>query len=96
MMQNSFILLIIWNLMYSPVESFSKIFSERRKKNSFKSSLSMSISSVIESGTAVAGVVAFHEAGHFLAARAYNMKVDSYNVGYGPKLLSFNDSSGIE
>ena len=56
----------------------------------------MSINSVIESGTAVAGVVAFHEAGHFLAARAYNMKVDSYNVGYGPKLLSFNDSSGIE
>lgn len=44
----------------------------------------------------VATVVAFHEAGHLLAAKIQNMKVQSYNVGYGPKLYSFNDSSDTE
>jgi len=29
----------------------------------------------------VAGVVAFHEAGHFLAAKWQGMKIDSYNIG---------------
>ena len=47
----------------------------------------MSIASVVESGAVVAAVVAIHEAGHFFAARSFNMKIDSYNVGYGPKLL---------
>jgi len=44
----------------------------------------------------VAGVVAFHEAGHFLAAKWQGMKIDSYNIGYGPKLVSFNDSTNTE
>jgi len=34
--------------------------------------------------------------GHFLAAKSFNMKIESYNIGYGPKLLAVNDSSGIE
>ena len=50
---------------------------------------------MLQSGAAVAAVVAIHEAGHFIAARSFDMKVDSYNVGYGPKLLSFNDSMGM-
>lgn len=58
--------------------------------------LQMSIGSLLTSATAVAGVVAFHEAGHFLAARLQGMKIQSVNVGYGPKLLSFNDTSDIE
>lgn len=54
--------------------------------------LEMSYLSTLESGIAVAGVVAIHEAGHFLAARSFDMKIDSYNVGYGPKLIAFNES----
>jgi membrane-associated protease RseP (regulator of RpoE activity) len=53
------------------------------------------VSSLIESGIAVAGVIAFHELGHFAAARVQNMKVESFNVGYGPKLLSFEDNQDI-
>ena len=37
----------------------------------------------------VAAVVAFHEAGHFLAAKVQRIKIDSYNIGYGPKVLSY-------
>lgn len=48
------------------------------------------------SAIAVAGVVAWHEAGHFLAAKVQGMKVHSFNIGYGPKLLSFNDSTDTE
>lgn len=36
---------------------------------------------VLLSLASVAGVVAFHEAGHFLAARWQGMKIDSYNIG---------------
>lgn len=41
-------------------------------------------------------MIAFHEAGHFLAAKSQNIKISSYNIGYGPKLFSVNDSSNIE
>jgi len=51
---------------------------------------------ILASALSVAGVVAFHEAGHFLAAKSQGMKVSSYNIGYGPKLLAFNDSSNTE
>lgn len=51
---------------------------------------------VLESATAVASVIAFHEAGHFTAARVQGIKVDSFSIGFGPKLFSFNDSAGIE
>eukprot|EP00607_Mallomonas_marina_P010059 CAMPEP_0182417356 /NCGR_PEP_ID=MMETSP1167-20130531/1797_1 /TAXON_ID=2988 /ORGANISM="Mallomonas Sp, Strain CCMP3275" /LENGTH=386 /DNA_ID=CAMNT_0024590843 /DNA_START=175 /DNA_END=1335 /DNA_ORIENTATION=- len=44
----------------------------------------------------VAGVIAFHEAGHFLAAKWQGMKVSSYNIGYGPKIFGFNDTSDTE
>lgn len=58
--------------------------------------LSMSALSVLSSGAAIAAVVAIHEAGHFLAAKSFNMKIESYNVGYGPKIISVNDSKGVE
>ncbi|KAJ1385910.1 hypothetical protein B484DRAFT_440351, partial [Ochromonadaceae sp. CCMP2298] len=62
-----------------------------------QSSLRMSAAlPTLISAVSVAGVIAFHEAGHFLAAKAQGMKVQSYNIGYGPKLLSFNDSSDTE
>lgn len=65
-----------------------------------KSSLHLSLPGfplpIIQSGLAVAAVVAFHEAGHFLAARLQGMKISSFNIGYGPKLISFNDSTNTE
>jgi len=53
-------------------------------------------SPVFASAAVVAGVVAFHEAGHFFAARWQRMKVQSFNIGYGPKLLSWNDTQSTE
>ena len=50
----------------------------------------------IASAAAVAGVIAFHEAGHFFAAKWQGMKIQSFNIGYGPKVLAFNDSSDTE
>lgn len=44
------------------------------------------------SGVAVlCGVVAFHEAGHFLAARLQGIRVNDFAIGFGPKLFSFKD-----
>lgn len=51
---------------------------------------------VAVSTLAVAVVVAIHEMGHLLAAKLQGMKVISYNIGYGPKLIAFNDSSNTE
>ena len=51
---------------------------------------------LLGSAVSVASVIAFHEAGHFLAAKWQNMKVQSYNIGYGPKIIAFNDSSDTE
>lgn len=50
----------------------------------------------LASAAAVAGVVAFHEAGHFLAAKWQGMKIQSFNIGYGPKIFSFNDTENTE
>lgn len=47
----------------------------------------------VASAVAVSGVIAFHEAGHFFAAKWQGMKVQSFNIGYGPKLFAFNDTN---
>mmetsp|Transcript_28188 Transcript_28188/g.38767 ORF Transcript_28188/g.38767 Transcript_28188/m.38767 type:complete len:458 (-) Transcript_28188:19-1392(-) len=64
-------------------------------RHNFNTELSLSITPylpILGSALSVAGVVAFHEAGHFFAARWQGIKVVSYNIGYGPKILSFNDT----
>lgn len=33
-------------------------------------------------------VIAFHELGHFLFAKLYGVKIPSFSIGFGPKLLS--------
>jgi membrane-associated protease RseP (regulator of RpoE activity) len=43
----------------------------------------------------LAGIVSFHELGHFLAARVQNITVDEFAVGVGPKLLGV-ERGGIE
>eukprot|EP01039_Chlorochromonas_danica_P004257 gene4257-4677_t len=59
--------------------------------------LSSSIYPILGSIAAVASVIAVHEAGHFLTARWQGIAVQSFNIGYGPKLLSYNETqSGVE
>jgi regulator of sigma E protease len=38
---------------------------------------------------AISLLIVIHEAGHFLAARAFGMRVDRFSVGFGPVLLAF-------
>ena len=51
-----------------------------------------SLASTLGSAASVASVVAIHEAGHYLAGRWQGIKVESFNIGYGPKLLAWNES----
>lgn len=39
-------------------------------------------------------VVFFHELGHFLVARAFGVKVDTFSVGFGKEIVGRNDRSG--
>lgn len=39
---------------------------------------------------AVSFMVFFHELGHFLVARFFGIKVFSFSIGFGPKILSFS------
>ncbi|EKX39907.1 hypothetical protein GUITHDRAFT_164791 [Guillardia theta CCMP2712] len=49
------------------------------------------------SGAAVlCGVVAFHEAGHFLAAKVQGIKINDFCIGFGPKVFGFKDRDGVE
>ena len=34
-------------------------------------------------------IIVVHEAGHYLAARSYGMKVEEFAIGFGPKLFGF-------
>ena len=52
------------------------------QRSNTKTVLAMSsIIPTIISGISVAGVIAFHEAGHFFAAKWQGMKIQSYNIG---------------
>ena len=48
------------------------------------------------SGAAVlCGVIAFHELGHFLAAKVQGIRINDFSIGFGPKLVGFQDRDGI-
>lgn len=67
----------------------------RRSDDSFTALNAVNLLSALPtltSAVSVAGVIAFHEAGHFLAAKWQGMRIESFNIGYGPKLFSFNDT----
>ena len=53
------------------------------------SPLTVLASSPLGAITVLASVVVVHEAGHYLAARAFNISVDEFSVGFGPKLAGF-------
>ena len=46
-------------------------------------------SSALQAVLILCGIVAFHELGHFTAARSQGIHVSKFSVGFGPKLLSF-------
>jgi membrane-associated protease RseP (regulator of RpoE activity) len=37
----------------------------------------------------LAGIVLVHESGHYIAARSFNITVDEFSIGFGPKLGGF-------
>lgn len=41
-------------------------------------------------------IVAFHEWGHFLAMRAFGVRVLTFSVGFGPRLFTFTDKKGTD
>lgn len=41
-------------------------------------------------------IVAFHEWGHFLAMRAFGVRVLTFSVGFGPRIASFTDKKGTD
>jgi len=47
--------------------------------------------SVLSAVGVLAAIVAIHELGHFLAARLQNIHVSKFSIGFGPKLLSWED-----
>jgi membrane-associated protease RseP (regulator of RpoE activity) len=48
------------------------------------------------SGAAVlCGVIAFHELGHFLAAKVQGIRINDFSIGFGPKLVGFEDRDGV-
>ncbi len=47
------------------------------------------ILAVIASILAVSLLVVVHEAGHYLAARRFGMRIDRFSIGFGPVLLAF-------
>lgn len=46
-------------------------------------------SSPIGALSVLAGIIVVHEAGHYLAARSFNITVEEFAIGFGPKLLGF-------
>ena len=55
-----------------------------------------SVASPLGSISVLAFVVLVHEAGHFLAARSFGIKVVEFSVGVGPKLAGFNRKADDE
>ena len=41
-------------------------------------------------------IVAFHEWGHFLAMRAFGVRVLTFSVGFGPRIARFTDKKGTD
>ena len=53
------------------------------------SSLLATASSPVGAFLVLTSIIVIHEAGHYLAARSYGIKVEEFAIGFGPKLLGF-------
>ncbi len=41
-------------------------------------------------------VITLHELGHFWAAKACRMRIEAFSIGFGPRIFSRTDKSGVE
>ena len=77
----------------STSSSFRQFESEQRQRKSSSqleaSPLAALASSPLGAISVLAGIVVVHEAGHYLAARSFNISVEEFSVGFGPKLAGF-------
>jgi membrane-associated protease RseP (regulator of RpoE activity) len=74
----------------SPYES--SFYKERHGKSRTQleaSPLTILASSPLGAISVLAAIVVVHEAGHYLAARSFNISVEEFSVGFGPKLAGF-------
>jgi len=39
-------------------------------------------------------IIFFHELGHFLMARAFGVRIDTFSIGFGPEIVSWRDRVG--
>ncbi|HEY1612720.1 MAG TPA: RIP metalloprotease RseP [Rhizomicrobium sp.] len=39
-------------------------------------------------------IVFFHELGHFLMARAFGVRIETFSIGFGPEIFGWNDRKG--
>lgn len=79
--------------------SNTRTIESRTHKGSSDTALKGAINPILSSIQAVesplgsiavlASIVLVHEAGHFLAAKNYGMKINEFSIGFGPKLLGF-------
>ena len=72
-----------------------KDYTHVQSKTALKGAINPILSTIqgfespIGSLAVLASVVLVHEAGHFLAAKNYGMKINEFSIGFGPKLFSF-------
>src|SRR5579884_515233 len=46
-------------------------------------------SSIIIAGIVLGIIIVIHELGHFLVAKFFKIKVETFSVGFGPRLIGF-------
>jgi hypothetical protein len=51
--------------------------------------------SSLSGAVVLCGVIAFHELGHFLAAKVQGIRISDFSIGFGPKVFGFKDADGI-
>lgn len=97
-----FIIVSSINTCYGYVNNINLIKRNSKKINTKLNVISPTIielakyKPVIESSLVVASIIAIHELGHFFAARVQGIKVSSFNIGYGPPLISVKDKYETE
>ncbi len=49
----------------------------------------MDIANALLAGLGISFLIFIHELGHFIAARKFDVRVETFSIGFGPRLLSF-------
>ncbi|KAG7342425.1 membrane-associated zinc metalloprotease [Nitzschia inconspicua] len=77
-------------------ESVLAIRSSRQRLQTSSTTLNLATNPLVSVASSpvgaivvLAGIVLVHESGHYLAARLFNITVDEFSIGFGPKLFGF-------